>query len=93
MDSKIAGVPLVLIVLIVVIVALIDGPMVLLHAQNQNRFNQAEVQTQDLQLRVNKLENDIKVATEAAVVTPTVSVTPKPAVRKVVPVTPTGQAQ
>lgn len=93
MDSKIAGVPLVLIMLIVIIVALIDGPMVLLHAQNQNRFNQAEVQTQDLQLRVDRLDNEIKVATQAAVPTPTETVTPTKPVRKFVPVTPTGQAQ
>lgn len=81
MDSKIAGIPLVLIMLIVIIVALIDGPMILLHAQNQNRFNQLEGQEQVLQMRLNRVETGLM--TPTAVATPEATPTPTKVLKRV----------
>jgi len=77
LDSKIFGIPLILILMVVVIVVAINVPMALLHRETQEDLNRQDLELQNVQLHLQSVQRSLltPTATPSATPTPTQSVT------------------
>lgn len=82
MDGKILGIPLILIVLVLFIVALVDIPMVVLHSVTAERLNNVENGLINTNVQVKNVQDTLTATDEAEL---EVTVSPTPTVRVVKP--------